>query len=177
MDTQSSQHRRQLRPWIESLEPLRLLSGMAPAVAVHPVASVHAEATKSFAPVAVVNLHGTIHATAKVTSSSLLITGSGNLGTVGTASINYRINQNGSIQPSTITTKQGQITLGRSELLPPSTSSNPVVSTGPKSDKIVLSYSVVGGTGAYAHATGSGVLTEAVALGKGGRLTVNLVFS
>ncbi len=177
MDAHQSQSRRQLRPSVEGLESLRLLSGMAHAVAVHPVALVHAEATKTVAPVAVVDLHGTIHATARVSGSSLVITGSGNLGAVGTASINYHIDQNGSIQPSTITTKQDQITLGRSKLLPPSTNTNPVVSTGARSDKIVLSYSVIGGTGAYAHSTGSGTLTEAIALSKADRITVNLVFS
>ncbi len=176
MDSQQTQCRRHLRPSVEGLESLRLLAGMAPDVAVHPVALVHAEATKAPAAVAVVNLHGTIHATAKVSISNLVIAGSGNLGAVGTASINLRVSQTGSESTFTLLTKKGQITLAATGSTLPG-GGNSASFTSPRSSEQSFGYTVVGGTGAYAHSTGSGTILEAIALGKGDKITVNFEFS
>ncbi len=176
MDALLSQSRRKLRPSVEGLESLRLLSGMAHAVAAHPVAVVHAEATKASAAVAVVHLHGTIHATVKlVSASTLAIAGSGNLGSVGAASINFRLTKTGALPTSTLSTKLGKITLAgnASALLGGGSATSP----GANSLAESFPYTVVGGTGAYARSTGSGTLTETVTLSKGDVFTVNLKFS
>ena len=177
MDAQESPDRRQFRPSVEGLESLRLLSGMAHAVAVHLVALVHAEATKAPAAVAVIDLHGTIHSTIKMAAANLVvIAGSGNLGGVGTASINLHLSKGGSLPLFTLSTKQGKITLaGISSTL----SSSPATVTSPTSgtDSGSFAYTVLSGTGAYAHSTGSGTLTETVALSKGDKFTVNFTFS
>lgn len=176
MNAQKSQNRRQLRPSVEGLESLQLLSGMAHAVAVHPIALVHAEATKAPATVAVVDLHGTIRTTVKLAATNLVvIAGSGNLGAVGTASINIHLSRGGSLPLFTLATRQGKITLaGISSTL----SSSPATLTSPTSgtDSGSFAYTVAGGTGAYAHSTGSGTLTETVALSKGEKFTVDYKF-
>ncbi len=175
MDALWSQSRRKFRPSVEGLESLRLLAGMAHAVAGHTVAVVHAEVSKAPAAVAVVALHGTIHATLKLVSpSTAVIAGSGNLGAVGTASVDLRLTKTGPLPATTLSTKLGRIAL----------SANPSPLPGGDSEALPganiagsFSYAVVGGTGAYAHSTGSGTLTETLRLTRGDVFTVDLKFS
>ncbi len=170
MDAQHQQNRRKFSPVVERLESFQLLSGMVHGIVAHQAAPVQVEATKA---VAVVDLQGTIRGTAKISGSTFAVAGSGNLGVVGTASTKFDIHHNSILRNITLSTKQGQIVLAKDA----STSSSGVSFIGNTTAVDSGKYDVVGGTRAYAHAIGSGTLTEAVTLGKGDKITVNLTFS
>lgn len=174
MVADKSQSRRQLRPSVEGLESLRLLSAPGHAVASSPVASAHSEATKATAPVAVVELRGTIHSTVEASRSGIAFIGSGNLGAVGKASIDIRLDEAGPLPTFTLSTRRGKITLTATESAAPGVSPT---STGPRGDVESFPYTVFGGTGAYAHATGSGTITAAAAISKAENISENFTFS
>ena len=151
-----------LRPTVESLESMMLLS------TIH-VGVLQAEkATKAHVTPAppVVALSGTIHASGKVTGATTgTVSGSGNLGKVGTASFKVSVNLSNPPSGVTLTTKHGNIYLASEAAL--FTGSNSGTST----------YVVTGGTGSYLHATGSGTLSGSYTLLKGNKLAVTLKFT
>ncbi len=163
MDSKKSRRR---RPEVEGLETLALLSGFAHAGVAH-VGAVHAEATKSTPSVAVVALHGTIHATGKLSGETLSVSGSGNLGSVGTASAKVAANLLSPPSTVTLSTKRGNIVLAEDAGTALLTSGSTGTGT----------YHVAGGTGSYAHSTGSGTITASFSLAKGNKVTLNLKFS
>lgn len=158
-----------IRPVLESLESMMLLSTAAPHVAelaskaaAH-VALVEAEAVK--APVSsAVNLHGTIKGTGKVAGTNLTINGSGNLGKVGTATLKTGISLANPPETITLTTKKGNLFLA--------SSTTPLVSGTSGS----TTYTITGGTKAYATATGSGSVAGTYKL-NGTKITFTLRFS
>ena len=154
-------HRR--RPELETLEAVTLLStfGHTLAPAVHAPA-VHAAATTAITSVA---LHGTIHATGKLSGTTVAVSGSGSLGAVGSASV--KVTANLLSPPSTITlsAKKGKLVLAENSAL--LTSVNGGSTT----------YHIAGGTGSYAHTTGSGTVTAIYSIAKGNKVTLNLKFT
>ena len=156
-----------IRPVVESLESMMLLST---AVAhLHPLAQpvahiVTAEATKAVAPVTVA-LHGTIKGTGKINGTSAALSGSGNLGSVGATT--FKVNANLLNPPTSITlaSKKGNLYL---------TSASPLVGAGTSGS---TTYTITGGTKAYAHATGSGSVVGTYSLLKGNKLAVMIRFS
>ncbi len=148
---------RRRRPELETLEAVTLLSTFA-----------HAEARHVPVPVTppVVALHGTIHASGKVSGSEVLTaSGSGNLGAVGSTSL--RVTASLVSPPSTITlsAKRGKLVLAEDSPL--------LIAGGAGS----TTYHVAGGTGPYAHATGSGTVAASYSLLKGNRVALTINFS
>ena len=151
-----------IRPVVESLESMMLLSTAVAHVQPHvqPTAHVvHAEATTAVA------LHGTLKGTGKIHGTSAALSGSGNLGKVGSAS--FKVNANLVNPPSniTLTTRKGNLYL---------TSASPLVGAGTSGS---TTYSITGGTKAYAHATGAGSVSGSFSLLKGNKLSVTIRFS
>ncbi len=154
---------RRRRPELETLESVTLLSSFGHAAAVQAEA-----AHKTIAPTAppVVALHGTIHATGKLSgSTTLAVSGSGNLGAVGTASAKVRVDLANPPSSITLSARKGRLVLAES---------SPLLTSGNGGS---TTYTVVGGTGSYAHATGSGTVTALYSIAKGNRVTLNLRFS
>ena len=176
-------HRPSLRPAVESLDSRLLLSTIAPAGLNHS-AQVHAERTTgatTSAPVATVALHGTIHATGTIASTSGKgdsLAGSGNLGAVGVASIQAKFLTASSGGSAVLSTKLGKIDIA--------TGTNPVDQSGTSGLTATNSYTITGGTGSYAHTTGSGTITVTISSSSihnyiyashGNKIPVNLTFS
>lgn len=136
-----------IRPVVESLESMLLLSTAtmdlqshhAPIVAPH----VSTEATTA------VHLMGTLKGTGTVNfaAASATASGSGNLGKVGKAS--FKVSGAEASLPTTVTlkTSKGNLILS---------SASPIVGSGSGAS---TTYSIVGGTKSYAHATGSGTVS------------------
>lgn len=175
-------NRRSLRPAVESLDTLRLLSTVVPTGTGHHVApaQIHAEriAATTATPVSVVALHGTFHATGTLTNVSddaVTLTGSGNLGQVGVATLHSKFSTH-STGPSVLTTKLGKIYL---------TTGDPMVQSSAGGISSSNTYTVTGGTGVYAQATGSGTFAFTIPAstirnyinGHGNKLSVNIAFS
>lgn len=150
-----------LRPVVESLESMMLLSTAMAEVHALAKPAVHVVVAESTA----VALHGTIKATGKISGTSAAISGSGNLGKVGTASLKV----SGSLAsfPTSITlnTKKGNLYLKASSSLVGAGSSGSTT------------YTITGGTKAYANATGAGSVAGFYTLAKGNKLNVTIHFS
>ena len=150
-----------IRPVLESLESMMLLSTAVAHVhsPAQPAADVvSAEATKT------VTLHGTLKGTGKISGTSAALSGSGNLGAVGTAS--FKINASLTNPPTsiTLTTKKGNLYL---------TAASSLVGSGTSGS---TTYEITGGTKTYANATGEGSVAGSYSLAKG-KLAVTIRFS
>ena len=151
-----------IRPVVESLESMMLLSTAVAHVQPHVQPAAHvvqAEATTAVA------LHGTLKGTGKIHGTSAAINGSGNLGKVGSAS--FKVNASLINPPSSITlsTRKGNLYL---------TSASPLVGAG---DSGSTTYTITGGTKAYAHANGSGAVSGSFSLLKGNKVAVSIRFT
>ena len=112
----------------------------------------------------VVSLVGSIHASGKLTSQVVSLSGSGKIDQLGPVSMKYSADV---ITPSlsvTLGTKRGKIVVVADSLLPLGTS------TG------TIHYRVIGGTGPYQGATGSGDASVTVETFKGGKETLDVTF-
>jgi hypothetical protein len=141
------------RPELEPLEPLVLLSA----------SSRHAPKPAPVPPV--VSLSGSVHATGKLSSRGLAVVGTGDLSPVGPVGLKYSANL---LTPSlsvTLRSKHGKIILVGDSLLAPGTSSGSI------------HYRVIGGTGSYLGATGSGNASVEVGSLAGGKTTLDVTFS
>jgi hypothetical protein len=141
------------RPELESLEPLLLLSAGAK----------HAPRPTPAPPV--VSLSGSIHASGKLSSKGLSVSGTGDLSQVGPVSLKYSANL---LTPSlsvTLGSKHGKIILVGDGLLAPGTTSGSI------------HYRVIGGTGSYLGATGSGTASVSLGTTQGGKATLDVTFS
>jgi hypothetical protein len=141
------------RPELESLEPLVLLSASSNHV------------PRPTSPPPVVSLVGSIHATGAVSNKGLSVSGKGDLGPVGPVSLKYSTDL---LTPSlsvTLGSKRGKIFLVGDSPLPQGTSSGSI------------HYRVIGGTGPYIKATGSGNASVAVGSLLGGKTTLDVTFS
>lgn len=162
------------RPVVESLESMTLLSTavahlheaakpavhVAPAPAATPAvaaeATVHAEA--------VVTLRGTLKGTGKLNGTSGTVSGSGNLGSVGKATFKLTASLNNLPSSVTLSTKKGNLRLQ---------AASPLVGSGTSGS---TTYTIVGGTKAYAQATGSGTAIGTFSLARGNKLAVTIRF-
>lgn len=150
-----------VRPAVESLESLMLMTA-APGrlhAMVMPAAEVATQATPAIA------LHGTIRGTGTLVGSTLTVHAAGQLGKVGLATITA----SGSITdpPASITlaTRRGKLVL---------TAVTPAVIAGTSGS---VHYTITGGTGAYAHATGSGTIAGSYSVLAHNRITLVAHFS
>jgi hypothetical protein len=141
------------RPELESLEPMVLLSGGLK----------HAPPPTPVPPV--VSLVGSIHASGKLTSQVVSVGGSGDLDSVGRVSVKYSADVLTPSASVTLGTKHGKIILVGDSLLAPGTNSGSI------------HYRVIGGTGSYLGATGSGNASVTVDPLKGGKVTLDVTFS
>jgi hypothetical protein len=137
------------RPELESLEPLVLLS--------------HAPTPTPARPV--VSLVGTIHASGKLNSQVVSVSGSGDLGPVGKVSLKYFADVLVPSASVTLKGKHGKIILVGDSLLPPGSNSG------------TIHYRVIGGTNSYGGATGSGEATVTVDPLKGNKVKLDITFS
>ena len=125
---------RSIRPGVDGLEPRMLLASAAGSAAVGP----HATA---------VDLRGTIRGVGSLIRTSINVRGAGDLGRVGRATLLDNFDLLDPPRNVLIQTPRGALILA--------ITSAPVVS----GDAATVTYSIAGGTRAYAHATGSGMLT------------------
>ena len=151
-----------IRPAVESLESMMLLSTAA--VNLHALAQPTAHVVTAEATAPVVNLQGTLHGTGKISGTSATVSGSGNLGKVGTAT--FKLNANLTNPPTSVTlsTKKGNLYLQASSSL---------VGAGSTGS---TTYTITGGTKSYLNATGSGTVTGSYSLAKG-KVTLTIHFS
>ncbi len=149
-----------IRPVLESLESMMLLSTAT--VNLHALAMPAAHVVTAEATT--VNLQGTLHGTGKISGTSAAVTGSGNLGKVGTAT--FKLNANLTNPPSSVTlaTKKGNIYLEASSALVGSGSTGSTT------------YTITGGTKTYLNATGSGSVSASYTVAKG-KLNLTIHFS
>lgn len=140
-------------PELESLEPLVLLSGGLK----HPLPPIPGSP--------MVSLSGSIHATGKVSSKGLSVSGTGNLSPVGPVSLKYSADLLTPSRSVTLGSKHGRIILVGDGLLAPGTSSG------------TIHYRVIGGSGSYLGATGSGNASVALGSLQGGKTTLDVTFS
>jgi hypothetical protein len=155
------------RPGFESLESLMLLSTVM-AEAVHA-----AKTPAQVAPSLPLALSGTGQVTAHITlnmlrSLAFKFSGSAQLEPIGHASLSLTLTAQSdatvAVVNLTLSTKHGKIDLQGSYSNPSETS-------------VTFGYSVIGGTGMYARATGSGTITAGVGTPHGRTTSLNLTFS
>lgn len=170
-----------IRPAVESLESMLLLStaaapahGLVKAAAhvapIAPVATatVHAEPTVHAAAAtvhaeAVVALRGTLKGTGKIAGTSAVVNGSGKLGAVGQTTFKLAANLLNPPTSVTLNAKKGKLFLQ---------AASPLVGSGNTGS---TTYNIVGGTKAYANATGSGSVIGTYSLAKN-KVTVTIRF-
>jgi len=144
------------RPELESLESLMLLSASGAHHGGRPPAHV--------APVTVA-LSGTIHATGQIQGNHLTVKGSGDLNPVGHATLQYSTRVDNPSLSVTLETKHGKLLLvGDSPIATATTSGS-------------THYRVIGGTGSYTQATGSGTASVALGTPHNGREPLGVTFS
>ena len=155
-----------VRPAVESLESMMLLSTVV--AHVHELAAPAAHVAPAAAPTvsaeATITLHGTLTGSGKISGTSATVSGSGNLGSVGKTTFKLTANLLNPPTSVTLSTKKGNLYLQASSAL---------VGSGASGS---TTYSIVGGTKSYAHATGSGTVLGTYSLAKG-KLAVTIRFS
>lgn len=148
-----------IRPVVESLESMMLLSTVVGELHSHVAPAVHvvtAEATT-------VALHGTLTGSGKISGTSASVSGSGNLGSVGKTTFKTNVSLTNPPSNVVLSTKKGNLYLQASSALIGAGSSGSTT------------YVITGGTKSYAHATGSGSVTASYALAHGKlSLTIHL---
>ncbi len=149
-----------IRPVVESLESMMLLSTAV--VELHALAKpvVHVVTVEA----TTVNLQGTLHGTGKVSGTSAAVSGSGNLGKVGNATFKLKADLTSPPTSVTLSTKKGNLYLQASSAL---------VGAGSNGS---TTYTITGGTKGYANATGSGSVIGSYSLAKG-KLSLTIHFS
>ncbi len=150
---------------VEGLESKMLLT--AAMIPVHALATTaaHVAPVSAEAVSTHVALHGTIHGTGTLNGTTLTVHGSGNLGKVGVASVRGNLNLASLPSSITLTTPRGHLTL---------TATAPQVVLGTSG---YVTYAITGGTHAYAHATGSGLLSGSFSVVKGDKIAFSAHFS
>ncbi len=150
-----------IRPVLESLESMMLLSTMTPDV--HELA----KKTPVVTPIesGPVTLAGTLHGTGTTNGTTASLSGSGNLGKVGIA--DFKLHVTLASPPTTVTlaTRRGNLDLS---------TTSPLVGSGSTGS---TTYTITGGTKFYADATGSGSATASYSLLKSGRLKLTVHFA
>ena len=149
-----------IRPVVESLESMMLLSTA--------VAEVHALAKPAAVHIVTaeqaVTLHGTLKGSGTLSGTSATISGSGNLGSVGASTFKIKANLLSPPSSITLSTKKGNLYLS---------AASPLVGSGTSGS---TTYTITGGTKAYAHATGAGSVVGTYTL-SGKKLGVTIRFS
>ena len=150
-----------IRPVVESLESMMLLSTAIGDLHPHALApaQVQAEAPQPLP------LKGTLKGTGTISGTSGTASGSGNLGSVGTAS--FKVSGSATDLPSsvTLTTKKGNLYL---------TASSSIVGAGAGAS---TTYTITGGTKAYADATGTGSVVGTYSMVKANKFSLTIKFS
>ena len=150
-----------IRPVLESLESMMLLSTLTPEV--HELA----KKTTVVTPIesGPVTLAGTLHGTGKTNGTTASVSGSGNLGKVGTAG--FKLNVTLANPPTTVTlaTRKGNLYLA---------TTSPLVGAGSTGS---TTYKIIGGSKFYTDATGSGTATASYSLLKSGKLNLTVHFA
>ena len=150
-----------LRPAVESLESMLLLSTAMAEVHALAKPAIHVVAAES----TTVALHGTLKGTATISGSSATVNASGNLGKIGTASVKTSGSLTNLPTSVTLTTKKGNLYLSASSSLVGSSTSGSTT------------YTITGGTKAYAHATGAGSVSGSYSVLKANKLSVTIRFT
>ena len=151
-----------LRPALESLESMMLLSTAL--AEVHELAKrpVHVAPPVESGPVALV---GTLHGSGTAVNGKISVSGSGNLGSVGTSSFKITTNVANPTSNVTLSAKKGNLYL---------TSTTPIINaTGGGS----TTYKITGGSGFYKNASGTGVVSATYSLLKNHRITTTITFN
>ena len=112
-----------------------------------------------------VELHGTIRGTGTIAGTTLSLHGSGNLGKVGVAAVRGNLDLAHLPSSITLTTPRGHLTL---------TATAPQVVLGTSG---YVTYAITSGTRAYAHATGSGLLSGSFSVVQGNKVAFSAHFS
>lgn len=153
-----------IRPVVESLESMMLLSTAVANLHHLAVAAPAAHVTHVVSAESTVTLAGTLKGTGKISGTTATVSGSGNLGKVGTTTFKLKVDALAPPSSVTLSTKKGNLYLAADSAL---------ISTGSTSGS--TTYSITGGTKAYANATGSGTVTASYTLAKGKlSLTIHL---
>ena len=150
-----------IRPVVESLESMMLLSTVVAELHPHALPAAHvvtAEATTT------VDLQGTLKGSGTISKTTATVSGSGNLGKVGTTTFKTKINLASPPSNVVLSTKKGNLYLQASSALVGSGSSGSTT------------YEITGGTKSYAHATGAGTVAATYTLAKG-KLSLTIHFS
>lgn len=151
-----------IRPVVESLESMILLSTAV--ASVHELARrpVHVAPPVESGPVALV---GTVHGAGTVVNGKISVSGSGNLGSVGLTSFRINTTLTNPTTNVTLATRRGNLYL---------TSTSPIIGAASGGS---TTYSITGGTKYYAHASGTGVVSATYSLFKNHRLTTTIRFA